>query len=75
MARSRPAAASRYRGAVTNETTPDPIRNDALDELKKDLAEKGVEGLIVPDEVVLQHLSDPQPTDAIGSEDWDDPKE
>lgn len=63
-----------YRGGVTSENTPDPLRNDALDQLKQELAEKGAEALVVPDEVVLQHLSDPKPTDSIGSEDWDDPK-
>ncbi len=57
---------------MASDDTPDPLRNDALEQLKKDLDEKGVEGLVVPDEVVLQHLSDPEPTDAIGSEDWDD---
>lgn len=65
---------SRYRGGVTNDATPDRIRNDALDELKKEIAEKGVESLVTPDEVVLEHLSDPVPTDAIGSEDWDHPE-
>lgn len=48
-----------------------PPRNEALDELKHDLQEKGVDGLVTPDEVVFQQLSDPQPTDAIG-EDEDD---
>jgi hypothetical protein len=48
--------------------TPDPLRNDALEDLKK----QDVDKLIAPDEVVFQHISDPEPTDAIGSEEWDD---
>jgi len=56
---------------MTTSATPDPLRNDALDELKKELAETGVDGLVTPDEVVFQQISDPQPTDSIGSEDWD----
>ncbi|MFT4211769.1 MAG: hypothetical protein QM626_07825 [Microbacterium sp.] len=47
---------------------PDPLRNDALDELHAAIEDKGVEALVVPDEVVLQNVSDPEPTDAIGEE-------
>ncbi|WP_460775142.1 hypothetical protein [Microbacterium sp. GXF7504] len=55
---------------MSTSATPDPLHNEALDELKKELQEKGVDGLVTPDEVVFQAISDPQPTDSIGSEDW-----
>lgn len=50
-------------------TTPDahdPLRNEALEDLKK----QDIENLIAPDEVVFQQLSHPTPTDSIGSETW-----
>jgi hypothetical protein len=46
----------------------DPLRNEALEDLKK----QDIEDLITPDEIVFQHLSDPEPTDSIGEEDWSD---
>jgi hypothetical protein len=48
--------------------TPDPLRNDALEDLKK----QDVDKLITPDEIVFQNISRPEPTDAIGTEDWPD---
>lgn len=46
----------------------DPLRNDALEDLKK----QDIDDLITPDEIVFQHISDPEPTDSIGEEDWSD---
>jgi hypothetical protein len=49
-------------------TTPDPtdaLRNDALEDLKK----QDIDKLITPDEVVFQQISDPEPSDAPGEAD------
>ncbi|MFT4211777.1 MAG: hypothetical protein QM626_07865 [Microbacterium sp.] len=46
-------------------TTPDavdPLRNDALNELKS----QDIEELIAPEEKLFQQISHPEPTDAIG---------
>lgn len=49
-------------------TTPDPtdpLRNDALDDLKK----QDIDELITPDEIVFEHLLEPEPSDAPGEMD------
>jgi hypothetical protein len=43
----------------------DPLRNDALEDLKK----QDIDDLITPDEVVFQQISDPEPADAPGEMD------
>ncbi|KAA9134753.1 hypothetical protein [Microbacterium caowuchunii] len=44
----------------------DPLRNEALEGLKK----QDIDSLITPDEIVFQQISEPEPTDPIGSEEW-----
>lgn len=55
---------------MTTSETPDPLRNEALEDLKK----QDIDKLITPDEIVFQGISDPQPTDAIEFEDDDESK-
>ncbi len=53
---------------MSTSDTPEPLRNDALEDLKN----QNVDDLITPDEIVFRGITEPEPTDAIGSEDWDD---
>lgn len=60
----------RYGVGMSTSETPDPLRNEALEDLKK----QDIDKLITPDEIVFQGISDPQPTDAIEFEDDDESK-
>jgi hypothetical protein len=50
-------------------TTPDQPENADLEELESESPEE----LVSPEEGVFQEVSDPHPTDGIGSEEWNRP--